>query len=295
MSGAASHGADVEESSPSLWRDAWRRFCRNRLALISLVFLAVSAVMCFGAPWLAPFPYDRQNLGLGAVAPQGAHWLGTDILGRDLFSRMLYGGRISLAVGILATLVSLSIGVLYGALAGYVGGRLDSLMMRFVDVLYAVPFTILVILLMVVFGRHFVLLFLAIGAVEWLTMARIVRAQIMALKQQEFVEAARALGLRNRTILLRHMIPNTLGPVLVYGTMTIPMVMLLEAFLSFLGLGVPPPMSSWGVLIKEGAEVMDDYPWLLVFPGLAFSITLMALNFVGDGLRDAVDTRAARD
>jgi len=283
------------EPGASLWRDAWWRFRRNRLALVSLVFVAVAVVLCFASPWIAPFPYDRQDLDLGAVGPGAGHWLGTDTLGRDLLSRVLYGGRISLSVGLLATLVSLTIGVFYGALAGDVGGRLDAVMMRAVDVLYAVPFTILVILLMVVFGRHFVLLFVAIGAVEWLTMARMVRAQIMALKRQEFIEAARALGLRNRTIIVRHMIPNTLGPVVVYGTLTIPMVMLLESFLSFLGLGVPPPMSSWGVLIKEGAEVMEDFPWLLAFPGLMFAGTLCALNFLGDGLRDAVDTRAAKD
>jgi oligopeptide transport system permease protein len=208
---------------------------------------------------------------------------------------MLYGGRISLSVGLLATGVSLLIGVLYGAIAGYVGGRLDALMMRFVELIYAIPFTVFVILLMVLFGRKFVLLFVAIGAVEWLTMARIVRAQIMAVKRQEFIEAARALGLRKRRILLRHLIPNALGPILVYATLTVPMVMLLEAFLSFLGLGVPPPMSSWGVLIKEGAETMREYPWLLIFPGGAFALTLFSLNFLGDGLRDALDVKASKD
>jgi oligopeptide transport system permease protein len=212
-----------------------------------------------------------------------------------LFTRILYGGRISLTVGLLATSVSLTIGVIYGAIAGFFGGKIDALMMRIVDIIYAIPFTIFVILLMVLLGRQFILLFVAIGAVEWLTMARIVRGQILSLKHQEFIEAAHALGLGTRRILFRHMIPNILGPIIVYATLTIPMVMLLEAFLSFLGLGVPPPMSSWGVLIEEGQKTMEQYPWLLIFPGLAFALTLFSLNFLGDGLRDALDTRASKD
>jgi oligopeptide transport system permease protein len=198
-------------------------------------------------------------------------------------------------VGLVATAVSLAIGVLYGTIAGYFGGKLDSLMMRVVDILYALPFTVFVILLMLLFGRNIYLLFFVIGAVEWLTMARIVRGQILSLKHQEFIEAAHALGLGTRRILFRHMIPNILGPIIVYATLTIPMVMLLEAFLSFLGLGVPPPMSSWGVLIEEGQKTMEQYPWLLIFPGLAFALTLFSLNFLGDGLRDALDTRASKD
>jgi oligopeptide transport system permease protein len=198
-------------------------------------------------------------------------------------------------VGLCATAVSLTIGVLYGTISGYIGGRLDVVMMRFVDILYSLPFTIFVILLMVIFGRNILLLFLAIGAVEWLTMARIVRGQVMALKQQEFVEAARALGLKKRRIILRHMIPNVLGIVVVYTTLIVPSVMLLEAFLSFLGFGVQPPMSSWGTLINDGAKSMEEHPWLLVFPGLAFALTLFSLNFLGDGLRDALDVRASKD
>jgi oligopeptide transport system permease protein len=198
-------------------------------------------------------------------------------------------------VGLCATVVSLTIGVLYGAVSGFVGGKLDALMMRIVDILYALPFTIFVILLMVFFGRNIILLFVAIGAVEWLTMARIVRGQVASLRKQEFIEAAVALGLRRRRIILRHMIPNVLGPVLVYTTLTIPSVMLLEAFLSFLGLGVQPPMSSWGLLLKEGAEMMEEAPWLLVYPGILFSLTLFSLNFLGDGLRDALDPRASKD
>jgi oligopeptide transport system permease protein len=197
--------------------------------------------------------------------------------------------------GLSATFVALTIGVLYGAIAGYVGGKTDAAMMRLVDILYALPFTIFVILLMVIFGRNIILLFLAIGAVEWLTMARIVRGQVMSLKKMEFIEAARALGFGNRRIILRHLLPNLLGPVIVYTTLTIPGVMLIEAFLSFLGLGVQPPMSSWGTLIKDGAEKMEEYWWLLVFPGGVFSLTLFSLNFLGDGLRDALDVRAAKD
>jgi oligopeptide transport system permease protein len=205
------------------------------------------------------------------------------------------GGRISIGVGLCATFVALTIGVVYGAVAGFFGGKLDSVMMRIVDIMYALPFTIFVILLMVFFGRDIWLLFLAIGAVEWLTMARIVRGQIMSLKKMEFIEAARSIGYGKRRIIFRHMIPNILGPIIVYTTLTIPAVMLLEAFLSFLGLGVQPPLSSWGVLIKDGAEKMEEYPWLLLFPGVIFSLTLFSLNFLGDGLRDALDVRSSKD
>jgi oligopeptide transport system permease protein len=198
-------------------------------------------------------------------------------------------------VGLVATFVALAIGVVYGAVAGFFGGKIDALMMRIVDIMYALPFTIFVILLMVFFGRNIVLLFVAIGAVEWLTMARIVRGQILSIKQMEFIEAARALGFGRRRIIFRHMLPNILGPIIVYTTLTIPAVMLLEAFLSFLGLGVQPPMSSWGVLIKDGAEKMEEFWWLLVFPGTVFSLTLFSLNFLGDGLRDALDVRSAQD
>ena len=219
------------------------------------------------------------------------HILGTDSLGRDLLTRIMTGGRISLMVGFLATAVSLIIGVLYGATAGYVGGRVDAVMMRIVDILYALPFTIFVVLLMVLFGRHIWLLFLAIGAVEWLTMARIVRGQVVSLKRQEFIEAAVAMGQKQRVIITRHIIPNVLGVVIVYSTLTVPSVIMLESFLSFLGLGVQPPASSWGTLIKDGAESMEVFPWQLLYPAAFFSTTLLALNFLGDGLRDALDPK----
>jgi oligopeptide transport system permease protein len=283
------------EAGHSPGSDAWYRLRKNKLAVFGGVTLLVLTLLCVIGPFFIGVSYQDQNLELGAVGPSAENWLGTDTLGRDLFVRMLYGGRISLGVGLSATLVALTIGVLYGAVAGYLGGKTDAVMMRFVDILYALPFTIFVILLMVIFGRNIILLFVAIGAVEWLTMARIVRGQIMSLKRMEFIEAARALGYGNRRIVLRHMIPNIVGPVIVYTTLTIPGVMLLEAFLSFLGLGVQPPMSSWGTLIKDGAEKMEEYWWLLVFPGGVFSLTLFSLNFLGDGLRDALDVRAAKD
>jgi oligopeptide transport system permease protein len=246
-------------------------------------------------PWIAPYGYEQQNLMLGASPPSFEHWLGTDVLGRDMLTRIMYGGRMSLMVGLIATAVALCIGVLYGAIAGYAGGAIDAVMMRLVDILYALPFMIFIILLMVIFGQSMLLLFLAIGAVEWLTMARIVRGQVTAIKQQEFIEAAVAMGLSPWTIIRRHVIPNTLGPVIIYTTLTIPSVMLLEAFLSFLGLGIQPPQSSWGLLISYGAETIEEYPWLLIYPGLALSITLFALNFLGDGLRDALDPKASKD
>ena len=283
------------EDGASLWHDAWLRLKKNRAAVTGGMVLAIMVVLAISTPWIAPYGYEAQNLDLGATAPSAAHWLGTDIFGRDLLTQILYGGRISLAVGFIATAVALVIGVTWGAVAGYVGGRIDSVMMRFVDILYALPFMIFIILLMVVFGRNILLLFLAIGAVEWLTMARIMRTQVQSLRQQEFVEAAVSLGLPPSAIIFKHIIPNALGPIIVYTTLTIPSVMLLEAFLSFLGLGIQPPQTSWGLLISYGAETMEEYPWLLIFPGLALTITLFSLNFLGDGLRDALDVRGSKD
>jgi oligopeptide transport system permease protein len=283
------------EQGSSLWHDAWLRLCKNHLALFGLGILLLFIVIAIFTPWLAPYNYDTQNLDLGATPPSTDHWLGTDIFGRDLMTQIMYGGRISLAVGFVATAVALLIGVTWGAIAGYVGGRIDAVMMRLVDIMYALPFMIFIVLLMVVFGRNMLLLFLAIGAVEWLTMARIMRGQVQSLRQQEFVEAAISLGLPPSTIIRRHLIPNALGPIIVYTTLTIPSVMLLEAFLSFLGLGIQPPMCSWGLLISYGVETMEEYPWLLIFPGMMLSLTLFSLNFLGDGLRDALDVRGSKD
>lgn len=283
------------DQGTSLGKDAWFRLKKNKLAVFGLTILCILLVISVAAPWITPYSYEEQDLELGAASPSWSHWLGTDMLGRDLFTRLIYGGRVSLAIGLCATAVSLLIGVLYGATSGYAGKGTDTVMMRVVDIVYALPYTIFVILLMVLFGRNFILLFAAIGAVEWLTMARIVRGQVLAIKHQDYIEAARALGLSPLKILLRHIIPNVLGPIIVYVTLTIPNVMLLEAFLSFLGLGVQPPMSSWGILIKEGADSMEEYPWLLIFPGIALSTTLFALNFLGDGLRDALDPKTSKE
>ena len=285
----------VEEKGSSLWQDAWVKLRKNHLALFGLFVLVTLCIIALLTPLIAPYGYEEQNLMLGATPPSLAHWLGTDIFGRDMLTRIIYGGRVSLTVGFIATTVALVIGVLWGAIAGFVGGRVDAVMMRLVDILYALPFMIFIILLMVVFGRNILLLFLAIGAVEWLTMARIVRSQVMSLRKQEFIEAAQSLGLSRWTIIRKHIIPNSLGPVIVYTTLTIPSVMLLEAFLSFLGLGIQPPQSSWGLLINYGVETMEEYPWLLIFPGIALSLTLFALNFLGDGLRDALDPRTSKD
>tara|TARA_B100002019_G_scaffold213769_1_gene186390 strand:- start:9 stop:860 length:852 start_codon:yes stop_codon:yes gene_type:complete len=280
-------------NNSSLWQDAVRRLIQNRAAMIGGITILLLIILAVFAPWIAPYSYSYQNLDIGASPPSAEHLLGTDVLGRDLLSRLLYGARISLLVGFVATGVALVIGVSWGIVAGYFGGRVDSIMMRIVDVLYGLPFIIFIILLMVIFGRNIWLLFAAIGAVEWLTMARIVRAQVIGLKNQEFVQAAQVMGVSNFSMFRRHILPNILGPIAVYATLTIPQVMLLEAFLSFLGLGIQPPMSSWGTLIRYGVESMEEHYWLLIYPGLTFTITLFALNFFGDGLRDALDPKTS--
>ena len=286
------------QAGASFWQNARHRLWKNKLAVFGLVVVLILSALSLTSyvfPGFTGYRYEQQDLTLGPTPPSRAHWLGTDALGRDMVARLLYGGGVSLLVGFYATIVSLTIGVVYGAIAGFAGGKTDMVMMRIVDILYALPFVIFVILLMVFFGQNFILLFVAIGAVEWLTMARIVRGQVMAIKRQEFVEAAHALGLRRRRIVFRHIVPNLLGPIIVYATLTVPEVILLESFLSFLGLGVQPPHSSWGVLIKEGADVMEEYPWLLLYPGAMMALTLFSLNFLGDGLRDALDVRGSKD
>jgi oligopeptide transport system permease protein len=286
----------VTRRSQSPWADAWRRVRRNRAAVVSAWLLLGMAGTAALAPWLPGMPDPTlTHLSLGATTPSLAHVFGTDELGRDLFARVVYGGRISLLIGLVATLVSLVIGVTWGAVSGYRGGRVDDVMMRVVDILYSLPYIFLVILLLVFFSRSILMLFVALGLVQWLTMARIVRGQVLSLKQQNFVEAARALGARDRAIVFRHLVPNTLGPVIVYTTLTVPAVILQEAFLSFLGLGVQPPAASWGTLVADGARVMALFPWMVFFPGLALSLTLLCFNFLGDGLRDALDPHDRRE
>ncbi len=290
MSDSEKRAADGNAAVSPLRRSC-ERFFENRAAVAAGAFVLLMLAACASAPLIAPFPFEAQDLELGAAGPSREHWLGTDALGRDVFSRLLYGGAVSLKVGLIATAVSCVIGVFYGMVAGWCGGARDSVMMRLVDILYALPFTLFVILLTVLFGQELWLIYVAVGAVSWLTMARIVRNQTRELRAQAFVEAAICMGQTPAKIMLRHILPNILGTVIVYATLTVPGVMLTEAFISFLGLGVKPPMTSWGLMIKEGADAMQDYPWLLLFPGAFFAGTLFALNVFGDGLRDAFDPR----
>ncbi len=293
----------------SLWKDAWKRLRRNRLAVFGMVVVAFVVVTSIAGPpiirQLTGYTYDYIPADPALLkslppftAPDGSfswtHPMGTDDAGRDILARVLLGGRISLMVGIISTLVSLVIGISFGATAGYLGGKVDEVMMRTVDVLYAIPYMMIVIVLLAFFGSQspmgqLVLLFIALGAVSWLTMARIVRGQVISLKNQEFILAARATGVTTGKIIARHLVPNTLGPVIVYATLTIPSVMLLEAFLSFLGLGVQAPLASWGSLSADGIQNIAIFPWQLLCPGITMAITLFSLNFLGDGLRDALD------
>lgn len=304
----------------SLWRDAAKRLMKNKAAMLGLAFFIFMIFAAILGPILSPYGYEYQDydrianppfttnieafgmrtgtflieedyVDLGLVKWNTKHWLGTDGLGRDILVRLLFGARVSLAIGFLAGIVSLLIGVLYGSIAGYVGGRTDNIMMRFVDTLYSLPYMFFVILLMAIAGRSFVLLFIAIGAVSWLTTARIVRGQIISLKNSEFVEAALASGTGHWTIITRHLIPNTLGPIIVYFSLIVPRVILEESFLSFIGLGVQAPMSSWGSMVAEARGVLQLYPYLVLIPGITLTLTLFSLNFLGDGLRDALDPR----
>lgn len=295
--GAAFPAVRIEQAElvegVSLWQDAWKRLRRNKLAVAGGVIVVVVFALALAGPWLVyqynGFTYQTQDLSIRLADPSWLHPLGTDILGRDLLARLLYGSRISLLVGLIATMVSLVIGVTYGAVAGYFGGRTDDVMMRIVDVIYSLPYIILVVILLALFERSLFLLFAALGAVSWLTMARIVRGQVLSLKNEQFIEAARSIGVSNIKIIFRHIVPNTLGPVIVYATLTVPSVILQEAFLSFLGLGVQPPTPSWGVLASEGAQAIAVHPLLLIAPGAMMALTLFSLNFLGDGLRDALD------
>lgn len=290
------HSTPDEDSyiGRSLWSDAGRRLFNNRAALTSMVVLALVVVLAVAGPWLSPYDYDSppdwKNMG---ISPQwgSAHWFGTDVLGNDLFVRTMYGVRISLIIALIATGVSLIIGVFYGSTAGFLGGRTDATMMRFVDVMYSMPFVFFVIVLMIWFESSIFLMFVAIGAVEWLTTARIVRGQALSLKNRAFVEAARAIGVTTPRIIARHLIPNLLGPVIVYATLTIPQVILFESFLSYLGLGVKEPLTSLGVLISDGVDEMESRSWMLAIPGVFLTTILFCFNFIGDGLRDALDPR----
>lgn len=285
---------EKEEKGTSLWMDSYYRLRKNKMAVVSFFYLILQSLAAIFAPLIAPFSYAETNLVLGAVPPDAVHWLGTDDLGRDLFTRTLYGARVSLAIGVLAVFVSVVIGITYGAISGFVGGRTDYIMQRLLEILYAMPFMLFVIILMVMAGRNIYVMFIALGAIQWLPMARIVRGQVIALKRMEYVDAARAIGVGNLKIIFRHMVPNVMGPVIIFTTLTIPSVILEEAFLSFLGLGVQEPMSSWGTLINDGVAAMDVYPWMLIFPCTTLIITLLAFNFLGDGLRDALDPKVSK-
>jgi oligopeptide transport system permease protein len=312
------------EKGASLWSDAWKRLKKNRIAMLSGAILIVMILACIVVPWLSKWDYTAANLELGPTPPSWDHWMGTDFHGRDLQTRVFFGGRISFAVGVVATIVSFVIGTTWGGVAGYFGGRVDSLMMRFVDVMYTFPFLILVILLQVFFAGkdgtfhnafkvtispfvensgdpswfpifQICFVFGALGLISWLTMARIVRGQVIALRSQPFIEAARSIGVGHGGIIFRHLIPNSLGPIIVYTTLTVPQIMLAEAFLSFLGLGTQEPLASWGLLTAKGAEQMAVNPWTLIFPAVMLAITLFSLNFLGDGLRDALDPKIRKD
>jgi oligopeptide transport system permease protein len=278
----------------SPWQDSWRRFKSNRAAMFGVVTIALLAVLSILVPMLSPRGIEDVHWDFLSSPPSLADGFlfGTDANGRDLFVRTFFAGRISLAIGVLATGVALVIGVIYGAIAGYVGGWVGDLMMRFCDVLYALPTLFFIVILVTVLGsKNILLVFACIGAVEWLTMARIVRGQTLSVRQKEYVEAARAIGLPTPAILRRYIIPNTIGPVIVYVTLLIPVNILIESYLSFLGLGVQEPMTSWGLLISQGANELETAPWMILFPATFLTLTLFCFNFIGDGLRDALDPK----
>ncbi len=311
----------IVKEHTSLWKDAFKRLIKNKAAVVGFIIVFSVVFAAIFGPMMSSYTYDAQDydrvnnppfvvtsledfanekfvqlipedyVEFAGIHWNKEHWLGTDDLGRDMWVRILYGARVSLSIGFLAAIVSLFIGVLVGAIAGYAGGWVDAQIVRLIDTLYSLPYMFFVILLMAIAGRSFYLLFLAIGAVSWLNTARIVRGQVISLKTSEFVEAARSSGTSHAGILLYHLIPNTIGPIIVYFSLLVPRVMLEEAFLSFLGLGVQAPMSSWGSLTADAKNYWQLYPWMIFFPGLALTITLFSLNFIGDGLRDALDPK----
>ncbi len=277
----------------SLWSDARRRFLRNRAAVISLCVLTLICLACVIGPWVLPHDFDSADWDAMSIAPSfvNAHFWGTDDAGRDLLVRCLIGGRISLTVGLLATISSVTLGIVWGATAGFVGGKVDAFMMRIVDMMYAIPYLLIAILLVTILGREFYLVVLTITVFSWMDMARVVRGQTLSLRSREYVEAARAIGVSTPRIIFSHIVPNLLGVVVIYTTVTVPGVILTESVLSFLGLGIQEPMTSWGVLIQDGAKTMEATPWILLFPAALLSITLYCFNFIGDGLRDALDPK----
>jgi oligopeptide transport system permease protein len=277
----------------SPWADAKTRFLRNKAAVVALCVLALITLACIFGPMVLPYEFDTADWDAMKLPPstQGKHWWGTDEAGRDLLVRCLIGGRISLMVGVAATICSVLVGIAWGATAGFLGGKIDAFMMRFVDMMYAIPYLLIAILLVTILGREFYLVVLTITAFSWMDMARVVRGQTLSLRSMEFVEAARAIGVPTRRIIFSHIVPNLLGVVVIYTTVTVPGVILTESVLSFLGLGIQEPMTSWGVLIHDGAGVMEVAPWLLLFPCAMLSLTLYCFNFIGDGLRDALDPK----
>ena len=290
---AATLQSSALDGGRSLWSDARRRFLRNRAAIVSLVVLSIICLACVIGPWVLPHAFDSADWDAMSTAPSfvNAHYWGTDDAGRDLLVRSMVGGRISLTVGLLATISSVTLGIVWGATAGFVGGKVDAFMMRIVDMMYAIPYLLIAILLVTILGREFYLVVLTITVFSWMDMARVVRGQTLSLRSKEYVEAARAIGVSAPRIIFRHIVPNLLGVVVIYTTVTVPGVILTESVLSFLGLGIQEPMTSWGVLIQDGAKTMEATPWILLFPAALLSITLYCFNFIGDGLRDALDPK----
>ncbi|MBO8128629.1 MAG: ABC transporter permease [Peptococcaceae bacterium] len=288
------HAETIVRPSTTYWQDAWRRLKKHRLAVVGLIIIGILALMAIFGPLLSPYSYSDQSLDETNQPPSAKHWFGTDNLGRDLFTRVLYGARISLAIGFITSFISLGIGVTYGAISGFFGGRVDAFMMRIVDILYGLPFLLYVILLLVIMGPGLGPIFIALGIVYWLNMARIVRGEILSLKEREFVLAARTIGVSPKRIIMRHLVPNAMGPIIVTMTLVIPEAIFSEAFLSYIGLGVSAPVASWGVLASDGYTAIRTYPWQLFFPAAFISITMLAFNFLGDGLRDALDPRMRR-
>lgn len=281
-----------DESAELITRPGpWQRLKANKLAVLGMIIVCIMIVAAIIGPWLSPYTYAQQNLLEANQGPSASHWFGTDTLGRDLYTRVLYGARISLAVGFVAAAINLVIGVVYGGVAGYLGGRVDRLMMSIVDILYGIPLLLYVILLMVVLSPGLTSIFIALGIAYWLTMARIVRSQIIKLKEEEYVLAARSMGASPMTVLFRHILPNCMGPIIITMTLAIPEAIFTEAFLSFIGLGVNAPMASWGVLAAEGINSMRSYPYQLLFPAVAIGITMLGFTFFGDGLRSALDPK----